>query len=410
MKRIERVRLYPTTRQEQRLRFILDVTRELYNALLQERRDAYRLRGVTVTSRQQSAELTALRQPVHRLDSRLAAVYRECEEAVLHRLDLAYAAFFRRHKRGETPGYPRFKPARRWTQIGFPHGWRALRFDKQQLRVAVPGVGKVRLRRGRQVPAFGRAWIVERNARWYACFECERSVRPLPESNTIIGVDYGVHILAALSDGTLISNASAGERNKAASARLQRELEAMTKKDAAGRCINPRDAQRVAAVRRLARARERKANARRDRAHKAARRIVNGAGVIALEKLNLRALTRSAKGRTERPGRHVAAKAGLNRVILDSGLGLLRAMIVAKAEEAARTVVEVDARFSSQCSRCGHIAHESRRRRRFTCVACGHTAHADVNAALVIRGRAQSALMSEPQPAEEAGRCATRAV
>ncbi len=410
MKRIERVRLYPTTHQEQRLRFILDVTRELYNALLQERRDAYRLRGLTVTAKQQSAEITALRQPVHRLDGRLAAVYRECEDAVLHRLDLAFAAFFRRLKRGETPGYPRFKPARRWAQIGFPHGWRALRFDKDQRRITVPGVGKVRLRRGRQVRAFGRAWIVERNGRWYAGFECERNVRPLPESSVTIGVDCGVHVLAALSDGRLISNACAGERNKAANARLQRELDAITEKDAAGRCTNRRDPKRIAAVRRLARAKEREANARRDHAHKAARRIVNGAGVIALENLNLRVMTRSAKGCLERPGRNVAAKAGLNRVILDSGFGLLRAMIVAKAEEAARTVVEVDARFSSQqCSRCGHVARESRRKRRFRCVACGHAAHADVNAALVIRGRAQSALMSELHPAEDAGRCAGRA-
>jgi putative transposase len=79
-------------------------------------------------------------------------------------------------------------------------------------------------------------------------------------------------------------------------------------------------------------------------------------------------------------------------------------MIVAKAEEAARTVVEVDSRFSSQeCSHCGHVACESRRRRRFCCVGCGYVNHADVNAALVIRGRAQLARKSEPYPAEDAG-------
>jgi putative transposase len=106
--------------------------------------------------------------------------------------------------------------------------------------------------------------------------------------------------------------------------------------------------------------------------------------VIALEKLNLRTMTRSVKGSVECPGRNVRAKASLNRVVLDSGFGLLRRMIVAKAEEAARTVVEVD--------------------RRFSCVRCGHCNHADVNAALVIRGRAQLALKSELYPAEEAGR------
>ncbi|HEV3091548.1 MAG TPA: helix-turn-helix domain-containing protein, partial [Candidatus Cybelea sp.] len=44
--RIERIRLYPTARQKDALRFMLDVTRQLYNALLQERRDAYRFNKV----------------------------------------------------------------------------------------------------------------------------------------------------------------------------------------------------------------------------------------------------------------------------------------------------------------------------------------------------------------------------
>jgi putative transposase len=384
---------------------MLDVTRELYNSLLQERRDAYRRRRTSVSAKEQYAEITALRKPKHWIDGRLAAVYRECEDAVLHRLDLAFAAFVRRCRRGETPGFPRFKPASRWNQLEFPHGDRALRFDDRQGRVAIPGVGGVRLRKGRAVPAHGRAWVVTRNGRWYACFECERALCPLPPTGKIVGIDRGVHVLAALSDGTLLSNLAAGERRKTATARLQRELEAVTQRDSAGRVRNSRDPARIAAAMRLARSREREANARRDHAHKLGRRIVNGADVIALEKLKLGNMTRSAKGTAEQPGRNVAAKAGLNRSVLDAGFGLLRQMIVAKAEEAARTVVEVDSRFSSQeCSRCGHVARESRRRRRFCCIGCGYTSHADVNAALVIRRRAQLALISKPQPAEDAGR------
>jgi putative transposase len=399
VKRIERIRLYPTTRQAAVLAVMLDVTRELYNALLQQRRDAYRLRKLTITAKKQYAELTELRAE----DGRVRAVYREAEDAVLHRLDLAMAAFFRRCRRGETPGYPRFKSWRRWEQLEFPHGDRALRFEQPQQRVNVPGVGSVKLRKGRQVPGtFGRAWLVRKNDRWYACFECERAVRPLPPTNEVIGVDRGVHVLAALSDGRLIANAAVGERRKSATARLQRELESASVRDGAGRVINGREPCRMKARERLARAREREANARRDYAHKVARRLINGADVIALEKLSLRAMTRTARGSVERPGRNVRAKAALNRRILDSGFGLLRQMIVAKAEEAARTVVEVDSRFSSQeCSHCGRVANESRRRRRFCCVGCGHRNHADVNAALVIRGRAQLARKSESYPAEE---------
>ena len=401
MKRIERVRLYPTNRQRARLGFMLDVTRELYNALLQERRDAYR-RGVRVTSKQQYAELTALRKPMHRIDSRLVAVYRECEDAVLHRLDLAFAAFFRRIARGETPGYPRYKAATRWAQLAFPHGDRALKFNAAQTKVIVPGIGAVRLRKGRAIPPFGRAWLVHQNERWYACFECERAITPLPPSDAIVGIDRGVHVLAATSDGGLIDNKAFGERNRRRIALHQRRLEELTVRDAAGRVRNRQDPTRKAAVLRLARAKEREANRRRDYLHKKARAIVESAGLIGLENLNLRAMTRSAKGSIEQPGRNVAAKAALNRRMLDAGFGQLHRLIAEKAEEAVRRVVLVDARFSSQeCSRCGHLASESRRRRRFACVRCGFRCHADVNAALVIRGRAQLGARRMPDAGAE---------
>jgi putative transposase len=169
--------------------------------------------------------------------------------------------------------------------------------------------------------------------------------------------------------------------------------------------VNRRDPKRLAAVRRLARAREREANARRDYAHKVACAVVDGAAVIALEALRIRQMTRSAKGSAEKPGRNVAAKAGLNRVVLDAGFGLLGQLIVAKAESAGRLVVRVDARYSSQtCSHCGSVDKKNRRGRLFRCVVCGHTAHADVEAAREIRRRAESQLMSESTPAEDAGR------
>jgi len=399
MKRIERVRLYPSNRQISAAHYAFDVTRDLWNAALQQRRDAWR-RGKRITGKEQYAEVTALRAE----DPRVRAVYRECLDAVLHRLDLSFAAFFRRIKRGETPGYPRFKPRDRWRQLEFSHGDRALRFDVSQQKLYVPMLGWVRVRKGRRVPAtFGRAWIVERNGRWYACFECERApVQGPVDVRDIVGVDRGVHVLAACSDATLLRNVAVGEKRRAATVRLQRELDAATKKDTRGRVLNRRDPKRVQAVKRLSRAKEREANARRDYAHKSARELVNKAQVIALEALRLTSMTRSAKGSVEEPGRNVAAKAALNRRILDAGFGLLEQMIVAKAEEAGRMVVRVDARFSSQeCSRCGLRAAGSRRRRRFRCVACGFACHADVNAALVIRRRAELRLMRVPDTGGE---------
>ena len=392
MRWMHTVRLYPTTRQEERLRFMLDVTRQLYNALLDERRYAWTARRIVVTTSQQYKEITELRAE----DQRIRAVYRECQDAVLHRLDLAFAAFFRRIRSGETPGYPRFKPASRWKQLEFPHGNRALKLlGENQDRLTVPGVGTMRLRKGRPVPPFGRAFVVVKNGRWYATFECSREPQPLPKTGKIIGVDRGVYVLAATSEGELIRNGRFQQRRARITKRLQRELEALTKRDERKRCVNRDDPKRIAAVRRLARAREREANCRLDALHKKALKLIRSADVIGLEKLDLRAMTRSARGTVEAPGRNVAAKRGLNRVMLDAGFGILARLIGEKAACAVREVIGVEPRYSSQtCGRCRHVSAKSRRRRRFACVSCGFTTHVDVNAALEIRRRAQSARTS----------------
>ena len=344
----------PTNTQRRRLEFVLDVTRQLYNALLQQRRDAYKSRGISLTAQMQYAELTALRKD----DARIAAIYRECEDAVLHRLELAMQAFFRRLKRGEKAGYPRFKGRERWNQIEFPHGCRALKFSAERSTIKIPGMGSVRLRKGREVPAFGRAWITRLGTHWYAGFECERAV-----------------------DGWLVRNPRFLKR---ARLQLERAHRTVSRRKRGGK-------NRKRAVRLLARAHEAVANARRDALHKIARALVNAApAVIAMEALKLKNMTRSAKGTVEEPGVNVHQKAGLNKALLDSSFGLLQQMIASKAEEAGIAVVAVDPRYSSQeCSCCGQIAVESRRKRRYCCVGCGFAVHADVNAALVIRRRAE---------------------
>jgi len=392
MRWMHRVRLYPTSRQEKRLRLMLDVTRQIYNALLQQRRDAWKTRHFAFTSKQQYRELTELRED----DQRVASVYRECQDAVLHRLDLAMTAFFRRLKHGETPGYPRFKPASRWKQLEFPHGDRALKLNEAQTRVRIPGVGTMGLRKGREVPAFGRAFVLEKNGRWYAVFECQRERAPLPKTGKLIGIDRGVHVLAATSDGELVRNGRFGERHRRVVTGHARALAAVTERDERGRCANRQDPARIQAARRLARAQERAANARLDALHKVARRLIHGNDTIALENLALQRMTRSARGTIEKPGRNVAAKRSLNRAMLDAGFGILARLIREKAEYAVREVIAVDPRYSSQtCGQCLHVAAKSRRRRRFACVACGWKCHADVAAALEIRRRAELRPTSE---------------
>jgi putative transposase len=392
---LHKVRLYPTCDQTRTLFEMLKTTRDLYNALLQQRRDSWTTRKQSFPGKRQYAELTELRAE----EPRFAKVYRECEDAVLHRLDLAMQAFFRRVKMGEEDaGYPRFKSARRWNQLEFQHGDRATKLDARQQRVRLPGVGDVKLRKGREVPAeYGRVFIVHKNGRWYAVFEAHREAVPAAMTGMSVGIDRGVRVLAALSDGTKIENIRPGSKRKAVVEKHAQSLDAVTVKDAIGHPTNHRDQARIAAVRRLARAKEREANARRDWLHKVSRKVVDAFDTIALEDLKLVNMTKSAKGTAEKPGKNVAQKSGLNRSILDAGFGILATLIREKAANAARTVVNVDPRYTSQtCADCGHVAKASRDGARFLCVGCGHADDADVNAARVILSRAESPPMRAP--------------
>ena len=91
-------------------------------------------------------------------------------------------------------------------------------------------------------------FIVEKNGHWYAVFECEREVEPSKKTGRIVGIDAGVHVLAASSEGHLIPNARPNTRHRRVVTRLQRELDAATHKDAAGRCLNRKDPQRKKAA------------------------------------------------------------------------------------------------------------------------------------------------------------------
>jgi putative transposase len=377
MKRIERLRLYPSAGQRERLQFCLDVCRQIYNMALHQRRDAWRTRRLSIGQKRQYAELTELREA----EPRVAAVYRELQDAALHKLDLAFAAFFRRQRAGEVPGFPRFRSRDRYTTLEFPHGNRALMFNARQSKLRVPGIGSIALRKGRSVPSFGRAMILRSPRGWYALFECERLGQSLPTTGACAGIDMGVNAFLATSDGKLEPHARFGRAKAAAVARAQRRV-ARRKRSGA---------RRRKAVVLLARAHDALRWARRDWHHKLSRKLIDTYDALVLEKLSVRSLTRSAKGTLEVPGINVAAKAGLNQAILDAGWRQFANMLVAKAEEAGRSVVFVDARYSSQtCASCGHVDAKSRESQSvFCCAACGHRDHADINAATVILQRAK---------------------
>jgi putative transposase len=121
---------------------------------------------------------------------------------------------------------------------------------------------------------------------------------------------------------------------------------------------------------------------RRDFLHKLSTHIAQAHGVVVIEDLQVRSMTRSARGTRSRPGRNIRAKAALNRAILAQDWGELARQLAYKVERAGGTLVEVPPhRTSQRCSRCGAVDAASRSGRTFACTSCGHAEDADTNAA-----------------------------
>ncbi len=133
---------------------------------------------------------------------------------------------------------------------------------------------------------------------------------------------------------------------------------------------------------RMAKTQRKIAAVRHDWHHHTSRTLADTAGLVVIEDLKTSAMTRSAKGTKEKPGKNVRQKAGLNREIQNTGWGALRRMIEYKAVK----VEAVPPMYTSQtCRHCGNIDAANRvSQSEFKCTACGHTGNADVNAALNI--------------------------
>jgi putative transposase len=210
-----------------------------------------------------------------------------------------------------------------------------------------------------------------------------------------VGVDRGVVITAALSDGRILNCPQLSGAERARHRKHQRR---------AARAPKGSD-RRANEYAKAAKIKAKEAARRKDWVEKTSTMLATGFDLIRFEKLNIKNMTATAKGTAAAPGRNVAAKAGLNRAILAQGWGMLRSRTEQKAPG---RVEDVPAPYTSlRCSTCGWIEKHSRKSQaEFSCVSCGFTSNADINAAInIAAGHAGGTTpkpresVREPQPA-----------
>ncbi|MET8108286.1 transposase [Streptomyces mirabilis] len=249
------------------------------------------------------------------------------------------------------------------------------KLNRRWAQVKVPGCGWVRFRlsargTGARLPDAKTFRVTLKNGQWHAAFAVVPEPIPAPGTGEVIGIDRGVTITAALSDGRMLNCPQLTVRERAQIRKHQR---------CAARA--PRGSGRkTAGYAKAAKLKAREVNRRKDWCEKTSTLLARTYGLIRFEKLNVKNMTRSAKGTAEQPGRGVRQKAGLNRGILAQGWGPLRQRT---GHKAPGRVEDVPAPYTSlRCSVCGWIDKNSRKSQaEFFCSSCGFTCNADTNAA-----------------------------
>jgi putative transposase len=357
-------KLKPTSQQERMLKRTLMLCRHVYNAAIGERREAWRMRGVTVTCYQRKAELPSIKEAM----PEYGEVNSQVLQDVVLRVDRAFEAFFRRIREGQAPGYPRFHGRDRYNSFTYPqvgdHG--GARLDNGFL--VLSKIGRIAIRWSRPLEGTPKTLTISREADgWYVGFSCAGvPVQPLASTAHETGIDLGIEAFPTLSDGARIF--SLGWYRNAERALKTAQRRVSRRKTGSHR--------RRKAVALLAKVHQRVRRQRQDFHHKTALALVREYDAIYHEDLQVRNMVKN----------HHLAKS-----IHDTGWSAFLSILSFKAACAGRRVIAVNPAFTSQtCSGCGVMVYKGLSVRWHACPDCGTSLHRDHNAAKNIERLGQS--------------------
>jgi len=374
-------RLYPSKGQEKKLLETRRLHQQLYNAALQERIDAYKKCGISITRRDQEKSLTTVRAE----NEEYRALNAQSLQVTLKRLDLAFQHFFRRVKNGEMPGFPRFKSLKRFSGWGYKthgDGWKLHAGEKMKHgSIRISGIGMVRMRGGARTEGIPKTCeILYKNGKWYASV----TIQCMPKrecGRAACGLDWGTkNLLTIVSvDGStdVIENP---RHTQKASTKLKKTQRELSKKKRFSSNWN-KARKKVSDIHRKV------SNVRKDFVHQLTSKLTPQYCLFSTEKLHVKHMTSSARGTKESPGKNVKQKSGLNREILSTSPSFLFQTLKYKAEEAGCEWVEINTseeKPSQTCSCCGAQRKKALSERTHHCDMCGSRIDRDENAARVM--------------------------
>ena len=345
-------RIYPTKKQLKTLEATLEECRWLSNHLLEKRKSAYEHDGKSLSCYGQINTYPILKEQRPSLSS----VHSQVLQNVAVRIDLAMKAFFRRVKKGEKPGYPRFKGYGRYDSFTYPQSGFSITHDH---RVSLSKIGAVKMVYHRPMRGRVKTATLHKSStsKWSITFSCECDPQRLEPVSTHVGIDVGLKTFATLSNAEEIDNPRFFASEEKTLKRVQRKHSQLAK--------GTRERKKHRKV--VARVHERAKFKRQNFTHQASRQMVDRFGVICVENLNVNRMLHT----------HCLAKS-----ISDAAWSAFFSHLSCKAEEAGRQFIKVNPAYTSQtCSRCGHRQQMLLSERVYHCPCCLLSIDRDLNAA-----------------------------
>lgn len=366
-------RCYPTKSQISYIENQFSMCRHLYNWSLAERIAAYEKDGVSISYNVQQNALPALKKD----RPWFKGVHSQVLQNVLKRLELAYQSFFERIKKGETPGFPKFKKRGCWNSITYPQHKNA----PEKSKIYAPKIGTVKLVYHREIPKDAKIKtmsVVKEAGKWFVCFSAQVLVElePKPDPLPPIGIDMGLIDFFHTSDGDTVPVPKYLRKKEKQLKRLQRRLSKAEK----------RTPKRLKILHALQKCHYRIKCRRNDFLHKQANHLLSISDCICREDLSIQNMVRRPKPKPDGEGGYLpncaSAKAGLNKSISDVGWFKFFEIMRYKAEVFGKNIIPVPPAYTSQeCSKCHVIVKKSLSTRTHRCPECGYVAPRDLNAA-----------------------------
>ena len=311
-------RLYPNREVERKLEEQLEISRWLYNRLLEEINNA-RKEGRKITQKDTQALIVRLKEE----NPELKKVYAKVLQMVNYQLWSNILALSGLKKNGKKIGKLRYKKKGRFKTLNFNQS--GFSIDEKHNCISLSKIGNIKAKIHREIDGKIKGVFVKKypSGKWYAMVQADVEPEELPKTGREIGIDVGIKHFLTDSDGRKVENPKFYGKTLDRIEGLHKNLS--RKKKGSNNWIKAKI--------KLAKAYEKLNNQRRDFLHKLSRYYVNNYDFIAVENLNIRNMIRNHR---------------LAQKIQDASWGEFIKMLTYKAEGAGRTVKAVNPRGTSK--------------------------------------------------------------